>query len=93
MGHFTGVALDRLFKLVLTYMTEVHPAAMQPIEVATILSRDYVRSRGRLPSFLAEITGESTRFRAAGVPAGSDPRATPKRQARHLVAPGNETQA
>lgn len=81
VGHFTGVALDRLVKLMLRYLTEVSPSPISKLEAATVLGRDYMRSRGRLPSFLADITGESTRFRPAGI---TQHGATPKRQARHL---------
>jgi radical SAM superfamily enzyme YgiQ (UPF0313 family) len=80
VGHFTGIALDRLVKLLLEYLTEVAPRAMDKIEVARVLSRDYRRCRPRLSSFLAEITGESTRYNAV-----QSTDATPRRQARHIA--------
>ncbi len=88
VGHFTGIALDRLVKLMLRYLTEVASAPISKLEAATVLGRDYMRRRGRLPSFLADITGESTRFRPV---AGAEHRATPKRQARHLETPSTKS--
>ncbi len=81
-GHFTGIALDRMVKLMLEYLSEVGDDPMDRVAAALVLSRDYRRCRPRLSSFLAEITGESTRF----VPVG-DAQATPKRQARHAAGP------
>ncbi|MCP4444629.1 MAG: DUF4080 domain-containing protein [Myxococcales bacterium] len=81
VGHFTGIALDRLVKLMLEYLTMVAPTPIEKLEAAQVLGRDYTRSRGRVPSFLADITGESTRFRPVGE---QQKGATPKRQARHL---------
>ncbi len=83
VGHFTGIALDRLTKLMLEYLTCVAPTPIGTLEAAQVLSRDYMRSRGRLPSFLADITGESTRFRAGSGHPRAEQTATPKRQARH----------
>ena len=79
VGHFTGIALDRLVKLMLQYLSEQAPVPMERVIVAEALSRDYTRSRPRLPSYLAEITGGSTRFVAV-----ADRKSTPKRQARHV---------
>jgi len=78
VGNFTGVALDRLVKLMLTYLSTHAPQARSAEEAAKVLARDYMRCRGRLPSFLAELAGESTRFRTL-----ESSSATPKRQARH----------
>ncbi len=79
VGHFTGIALDRMMKLLLQYLSECTATPLTKLEVAQSLSRDYLSNRPRLPSYLAEITGESTRFRERKVST-----ATPKRQARHL---------
>ena len=59
------------------------PLSKEPLskeDVAATLARDYLRCRPRLPTYLAELTGMSTRFveREAGTSA------TPKRQQRHL---------
>lgn len=80
-GHFTGIALDRLMKLMLEYLSEVLPQPMDRVEAAFALSRDYQNCRPRLSSFLAEITGESTRFSPVAAT-----KATPKRQARHVAS-------
>ncbi len=79
-GHFTGIALDRMVKLMHEYLSEVLESPMDRVEAALVLSRDYRRCRPRLSSFLAEITGESTRFRQV-----ENSHATPKRQARHVA--------
>ena len=83
-GHFTGIALDRLVKLMLEYLSEVLANPMDRVEAALVLSRDYRLCRPRLSSFLAEITGESTRFQPVEAS-----HATPKRQARHVAGEGN----
>ncbi len=79
VGHFTGISLDRMMKLLLRYLSEVVESPLSKLEVAQSLSNDYRRCRPRLPSYLAELTGESTRFNERKVST-----ATPKRQARHL---------
>ncbi len=80
VGHFTGIALDRLVKLLLEYLSSVaaHPISRE--DSAKVLARDYRRCRARLPAFLAELAGEDTRFRPIGPTKAG---ATPKRQARH----------
>lgn len=83
-GQFKGIALDRLVKLLLEYLSEVAPNPMDRVQAATLLSRDYRRCRPRLSSFLADITGESTRFEPVQSGQG-----TPRRQARHLTETGS----
>lgn len=79
IGYFSGIALDRLFKLVLEYLSEGAAQPMDQVVVAKVLAADYARTRPRLPSYLAELAGESTRFRPMERKSN-----TPKRQARHL---------
>lgn len=83
VGHFTGVALDRLVALLLEYLSEVAEPSLPREEVAEVLVRDYHRCRPRLPTFLADAAGASTRFKP--VEGAHEQASTPKRQARHAA--------
>lgn len=85
IGQFTGVALDRMVRLLLRYLSECARLPMSQEAVAKVLARDYSRCRPRLPTFLAELSGESTRFQPVG-----GAKRVPKRQARHLAAERNK---
>ncbi len=78
-GHFSGIALDRLTRLLFEFLTD--EVRIEAADVGARLARDYTRPGRRLPAFL-ETYADALLERESRQPIRSG---TPKRQARHLV--------
>jgi hypothetical protein len=78
-GPFTGIALERLARLLFDYLAVRASGSAEEKDLALVLARDFVRPGRTLPGFLAARLPEPP-ARGRAIPG------IPARQARHLAA-------